>query len=173
MPEYDEREYVVVVVAGSALRGQRGLRPVPQVGAGLAVCVEEDTDGLGFGEVVVADGFAAEVVVVTAFGDVVVTVLVEPVRVGCGACVGRCVACGFAVAVGTGGCVAGTALRPGSALGLSVTLTWRFVRSSPPNVAGITLSGSAWNPMNASMAVATVASMTMTMLDSSDPRWVF
>lgn len=173
--EYEESRYEVgedVATAGSPLRGQRGLRAVPQVGAGLAVCVEDDADGEGFGEVVVAVGFGlAAVVVATGFGEVVVVFTVVLVRVGLGPDVTRTVGSGFAVAVGAGACVVGAAVGP-SASGVApgLTFTWRLERSSPPNVVGMTLSGSAWNPMNASMAVATVASITMTMLDSSEPR---
>lgn len=168
-PPYEESRYVVgddVELAGSGARGQRGLRPVPQVGAGLAVCVDDDADGVGELDDEVGFGLAADCVA-TGFGaDVVSTVVV--VRAGFGPYVGRDVAFGFAVAVGTGGCVEGTDVgRAFSAVGL--TLTWRLDRSSPPNVVGTTLSGSAWKPMNASMAVATVASITMTMLDSSEP----
>jgi hypothetical protein len=166
-----------VVEAGSALRGQRGLRPVPQVGAGLAVCVVCVAVGVGLGAVVVVlgFGFGGAVVVVTGCGPDVGFPAVAVFFVGFGPCVAWPVAFGFAVAVGSGGRVEGATVgfATFSGVGESVTLTWRLVRSSPPNVVGITLSGSAWNPMNASIAVATVASMTMTTLDSSDPRCAF
>lgn len=173
MPEYEVFDDGEASADGA--RGQRGWRPVPHVGAGLAVCVDCDADGLGFGDVVVAVGFGFGAVVVavgSGFGSVVVTESCVPV--GFGSRVGRDVARGFAVADGNGGFVDGTTLGlPPCGDGLSLTLTWRLERSLPPNVVGITLSGSAWKPMNASMPVATVASMTMTMLDSSDPRCAF
>jgi len=130
---YDVPEYVavrageLVAVAGSAVRGQRGLRPVPHVGAGLAVCVVVEGDGEGFGDVVVVVGFGAgaDVVVVVEPGrgaDVARTGS-EPVRTGCGSCVGRDVTCGAAVETGTTGCVAGPGVGFTSAVGPSLTLT--------------------------------------------------
>ena len=59
----------------------------------------------------------------------------------------------------------------GGAVGEAVTSTLRLSCRFPWNVEGITVSGSPWNPMTTSRPVATVASITMTMLDSSGPRW--
>lgn len=157
-----------VAVLDGADFGHRGLRAVPQVGAGLGACVEDDGDGLTvFGGAVVGFGFGA-VVVVTGCGATVVCVP-EDVRVAFGRDV--FVAVGAAVVVGCGATVAvGRGALVG--VGLSLTSTRRVPPAPPPKVEGITESGNAWNPMKASRPVATVASMTMTTEDSSGPRCV-
>jgi hypothetical protein len=151
------------------------LRPVPHVGAGLAVCEAVDVLGDGCGARVVVTGFGV-LVVFPGCGAAVVLVTVEPVRTGSGSRDACVVAFGLAVALGKAGFDGVTAGALVGAtpcgVGLSLTVTWRLERSLPPNVVGMTLSGRAWKPMNARRPVATVASMTMTMLDSSDPRWV-
>ena len=167
---YDDGEDVA---AGSADLGQRGLRAVPQDGAGLGACVVALGDGdlvaVGDGEVVFFGGVVAFVVVVTGFGPVVGatlsavrTALGPWVRPGFGATV---VEVADGVSAGFTGTVDG--------VGLSVTSMLRVSWSSPPNVDGTTVSGSAWSPMSASRPVAAVASATMTTLGSSGPRCAF
>jgi hypothetical protein len=148
--------------------GQRGLRPLPQVGAGLGACVVWLGDGVGlvvFGAdvVLVADGLG--------FGFGAVVVVVPPL-------VGRllvAVATGRLLDEPVGGAVAaaevlvaGAGVASGD--GLSLTLTLRPVWSLPPNVEEITVSGNARKPMTASRPVAIVAIITMTTLDSTGPR---
>ena len=153
----------------SAAFGQRGLRAVPQDGAGLGACVVAVGDGV---LVAVGDGlvvfFTGAVVLVGALvGPVVATVVA--VRTGFGTVL-VCRGEGATVAVGDG-LVVGLAVVAG--VGLSLTSTLRASWSSPPNVEGTTESGNACRPISASRPVAAVASMTMTTLDSSGPRCAF
>jgi hypothetical protein len=184
-PEYDDD---VIVPDGAAADGevagdfgQRGLRPVPQVGAGVGACVV--LVGVGVGLVAVGDGlvvfFGGAAVVAGGFAGAVVwrgwppPWLFGKLYVGCGTPGASALRVGaggtVAVAVGFGGCVEGRAVSPGG-VGLSLTLTLRRSWSSPPNVDGTTESSPAWRPMIASRPVAAVASITMKTLDSSGPR---
>lgn len=175
-PEYPQ-EYVVRVEVGAGWVadgdfGQRGLRPVPQVGAGVGACVVEDGDGLTF--VGDGDGLVVFLGAVVVFGAVVGSAVgraLLPVDVG-----GRTslpVSTVFGGAVEAGATVVGAALGLGAVVvdGVSLTSTLRVSWSlPPPKCDGITVSGRPWKPMTTSRPVAAVASMTMTTLESSGPR---
>jgi hypothetical protein len=166
----------VGAACGSCVCLQRGLRG-PQVGAGVGACVVCVGVGLavlvGLGEGI--GFFDGGAVVATGFGLVVGVVRVGTLPVvGCAAVVAADVRVTVGATDGTSlGFADGEAER-GAVVGLSLTLTLRLSRPCvPPNVDGITESGSAWKPMTASRPVATVASSTMTMLGSSGPRCDF
>jgi hypothetical protein len=141
-----------------------GHRRLPHVGAGVGACVVMDGVGVGFG---VGDlvGFATGFLVGPGALDEWVTtagVALVPGALDRAAAVPELG--GFVV----GATVVGATVGVG--VGLSLTRTRRLGWSPPPTTAGMRLSGSAWKPMNASSPVATVASMTITTLDSRGPR---
>jgi hypothetical protein len=156
--------------------GHFGLRPlvVVHVGDGLGEGDGDtvfvglgDTVFVGLGDVVV--DFVGAVVFGAAGAVLVLPPVrppVEPLPKRGGTVSGR-LADGTAVGVGVG---VADGRRPGS-LGRPVTSTLRASWLPEREVEGTMPSGRPWKPMITSRPVATVASSTITTLDSRGPRW--